>query len=223
MAQVIQTTTARASTRAWSGMPWRLRARPTWLAQGTWCGRGQPTKCHSAHGMPADQDDEQGEGGETLGDPGEAGHGCRALFGGGGPGTRHGEVVDAGQGEDLGELADGDGHGDLLAVDRDGADVPGRGEVVLGIGGGLGGVEGDLAGGSIEGDVDGLGAGAGCGLGVVDGLDLGREGEAAVEDEAGHDDQGDGEDDDERGDHPGLGFTEPAAQAGERSRSRAAR
>ena len=37
----------------WSGMPWRLRARPTWAAQGTWCGRGQPTKCHSAQGMPA--------------------------------------------------------------------------------------------------------------------------------------------------------------------------
>ena len=118
----------------------------------------------------------------------------------------------AGQGEDLGGLADGDGHGDLLAVDRDGAGVPGGGEVVLGVGAGLGGVEGDLAGGPVGGEVDGLGAGPGRGLGVVDGLDLGGEGEAAVEDEAGHDDQGHGEDDDEGGDHPGVGFAEPAAQ-----------
>ena len=116
--------------------------------------------------------------------------GLVALFGGGGPGAGHGEVVDPGQGEDLGGLADGDGHGDLLAVDRDGAGVPGGGQVALGIGGGLGGVEGDLAGGPVDGEVDGLGAGSGRGLGVVDGLDLGGEGEAAVEDEAGHEQSG---------------------------------
>ncbi len=91
---------------------------------------------------------------------------------------------------------------------------PDVGEVVLGVLGGLGGVEGDLAGRAVEGDVDGLCPGAGGGLGVVDGLHLGRQGEPAVEDEAGHDDEGQGEDDDEGGDHAGLGLAEAVAQTG---------
>jgi hypothetical protein len=81
---------------------------------------------------------------------------------------------------------------------------PGRGEVVLGVSGGLGGVEGDLAGGPVGGDVDGLRAGTCGGLGLVDGLNLGGERQPAVEDESGHQQQRQGEDDDEGGDHAFL-------------------
>ena len=88
--------------------------------------------------------------------------------------------------------------------------LAGRGKKALGVGHGLGGVEGDLAALAIEGDVDRLGAGTGCGLSVVDGPHLGRQGEAAVEHEAGHREECQGEDDDEGGDHPVL-LAEPGA------------
>ena len=153
-----------------------------------------------------DQDGQERQGGETLEDASDPGHGtallpCSAVAV---PVPVTGEVVDAGEREDLHGLGDRHGDGDLVAVDRDRAGMAGGGQIVLGVGGGLGGVEGDLAGGPVGGDVDGLGAGSRRGLGVVDGLDLGGQGQAAVEDEAGHEQQRQGEDDDEGGDHPRL-------------------
>ena len=77
MAQVIQTTTARASTRAWSGMPWRLRARPTCDGAGNVVWEGPADEVPQRPGDADDQDDEQHEGSEALDDVDEAGHGLR--------------------------------------------------------------------------------------------------------------------------------------------------
>ena len=85
------------------------------------------------------------------------------------------------------------GHG-ALAADA--------GEVACGVGGGLGGVEDQGAVLPVDGQVDGLGAGAGGFLGLAEGAFAGGQGQAAVQDQADHQDQRGDHDDDERGDLP---------------------
>ena len=84
------------------------------------------------------------------------------------------------------------------------------GQVGVGVGVGLGGVEDEVAVLPVDGQVDGLGAGAGCFLGLAEGALAGREGQPAVQDQADHQHQGGGHDDDERGDLPAV----PARPAG---------
>src|SRR5579884_2094356 len=102
-------------------------------------------------------------------------------------------MPDAGEAEYLHWLGDRDGDGDLVAVDGDGAGIAGCGQVGTRRGLGLVGIEGDLPCGAEQGQVDGLSPGAGGGLGFVYGFDPRCEEE-----------QGEGEDDDEGGDHPRL-------------------
>jgi hypothetical protein len=66
-----------------------------------------------------------------------------------GPGHR--QLVDTGDREDLGGLADRDGDRDGLTGDGDGAVLADRGEEALRVGNGLGGIEGDRAGRAVEG------------------------------------------------------------------------
>ena len=64
-AQVTQTTTARASTRVWSGMPWRLRARPTSAALRDVVREGPADEVPQRPRDAGDEGDEETEGAET--------------------------------------------------------------------------------------------------------------------------------------------------------------
>src|ERR1019366_1848853 len=101
-------------------------------------------------------------------------------------------------------LDDGDGDGDEVCGGGRGTGGADAGQVGVGVGDGLGGVEGEVAVLPVDGQVDGLGAGAGCFLGLAEGALAGREGQPAVQDQADHQNEGGGHDDDERGDLPAV-------------------
>ena len=115
--------------------------------------------------------------------------------------TSDAQAADSADAQDLHGLSDRHGDLDVVAGDPDRSAMPRGRQVGLGILAGLGRVEDDLAGGAEQREVDGLGTGPGRGLGFVDGLDPGGEGEPAVDHEAGEEQQGEGEDDDEGRDH----------------------
>jgi len=108
-----------------------------------------------------------------------------------------GEIREAADPEDLHRLRDPYADVDLIAADLDGAVVAGAGEVGERGLASLFGVQGELAARSVGGEVDRLCAGPSRLLCFIDGFHMRGEGQTAVDDEAGEQDQHSGKDDDE--------------------------
>src|SRR6266498_395795 len=199
-------------------------AVPSSPRPGMCSGSGQPTNHTSSHGTPPSSPSNAARASRprssrpaaatTRVTVGLLGSGLGSRSGGSGVGS--GDAVDGGGGgghveavhpDQLQELGSGgaphgDGHGGGRGRHR--AVQAGGGEPAAGGGLGARRVEfGDVV-FAVGGQVELLGSGAGGGLRRVEGLHLGRQRHAGVEDEAGEGDQGDGQDDHERCDLSGV-------------------
>jgi thiosulfate reductase cytochrome b subunit len=116
----------------------------------------------------------------------------------------HGYGVEPGDLQQLHALGDGDRNGHRVPGDADHAGAARAGEVGLGVGHGLGWLQRERAILPVHGEVDGLRTGSGGFLCQVEGAFAGREGQPAVEDETGQQEERCHHDDGHRGYLPAV-------------------